>query len=73
MAPRARGPLESYFNIAFPESGLHNGPISLLSCRKRNEPHATNATVPGETAMVKTMLGALHTGPRLEVDNGSLP
>ena len=28
-----------------------------------NNPHATSATVPGETAMVKRLLGALRTGP----------
>ena len=28
-----------------------------------NEPHATSATVPGESAMVKRLLGALRTGP----------
>ena len=32
---------------------------------KRNKPHATSATVPGETAMVKRLLGALRTGPML--------
>ena len=30
---------------------------------ERNKPHATSATVPGETAMVKRLLGALRTGP----------
>ena len=28
-----------------------------------NKPHATSATMPGETAMVKRLLGALRTGP----------
>ena len=28
-----------------------------------NKLHATSATVPGETAMVKRLLGALRTGP----------
>ena len=30
---------------------------------ERNKPHATSATVPGETAMVERLLGALRAGP----------
>ena len=30
---------------------------------ERNKPHATSATVPGETAMMKRLLEALRTGP----------
>ena len=36
---------------------------------ERNKPHATSATVPGENAMVKRLLGALRTGPGFFANN----